>query len=79
MDEKGPFVVLIETAVIADIESLRDAAFACAHQRGMAARTDHWDEVRDAETAFFFEVWEGAFLFVSYCASKGIPYWIDKN
>jgi hypothetical protein len=74
MAEDGPFVVLIETAAISDLEDLRDAAFACAHQRGRVTRTIHWDEARGANTAFCFELWEAAFLFICHCAREGIRY-----
>jgi hypothetical protein len=66
-------VILIETAAITDLESLRDLAFASAHNPGIT-RTNHWDETRRTDTAFYFEDYEAAFTFINHCAVLGIPF-----
>jgi hypothetical protein len=66
-------VVLIETAAIADLEYLRDLAFASANQPSMT-RVIHWDEAEGADTAFYFEHWRAAFPFICACATLNLSY-----
>jgi hypothetical protein len=71
MIEPLPCVVLVEHAD--DIESLRNMAYAAAHQVHDGA-TEHWDEDWLFGAAFHFMTFRAAFAFMAWCGRSGIRY-----
>ena len=71
MVSEPPYAVIVK-AEGAELEELRNYAYASA-QRG-AGSSEHWEENRGLETAFFFISWEAAFLFNWHCEISDVPH-----
>jgi hypothetical protein len=68
---KHPYEVVVMKAAIADLEGLREKAWALARTYAFN-QSDHWDEERGEEIAFFFENPTVALIFKMYCINHGI-------
>ena len=66
-----PHVVVVMKAAIADLEDLREKAWALARTYAFN-QSNHWDEERGEEIAFRFENPIVASIFKLYCINHGI-------
>jgi hypothetical protein len=72
-----PAYAVIVAADEQTLEELRNYAYASAHKG--EGSTEHWEESRGPETAFFFRSWNAAFLFIWHCDVSDIPRRIEHS
>jgi len=78
MPIRRTFVVVVPKGSIADIESLREAAWVLARTWSFR-QSDHWDTDRGEEIVFGFENENVAVLFQGHCRKHGIPSCLQKE